>query len=309
MQRGQGNTHLIGIAFAAIAAILYSTKAIFVKLAYQYDVDSITLLAFRMLSALPFYLLIQMVYRSRNLPHPRPRHWLAIIAAAFLGYYLASFLDFWGLQFVDASLERLILFTYPTFIALLARFWLNERMSRTQWGAVLLSYAGLALVFLPRMGSLNTGSQFFQGVLAILGCALGFAVYMILSQRLIPRFGTTRYTSLAMIIACAFVLGHYAATTPIAQLTTYQAPVYYYGIAMGLVATVIPSYCMNHAIQRIGAARTGIIASIGPVSTIALAYHFLGERLVPIQWLGTLCIILAVTAISAERQIRRTPSV
>ena len=297
---------MIGVALALIAALLYSTKAIFVKLAYQYDVDSITLLALRMLSALPFYLLIQVLYRERGMPKLRHRHWLGVVIAAFLGHYLASFLDFWGLQFVDASLERLILFTYPTFIAILARVWLKEKLSRAQWGAVALSYAGLLLVFLPRLDQLNPGTQFFAGILAILGCAVGFAVYMILSQRLIPRFGTTRYTGYAMILACIFVLAHYLSTNSLGSFGTHATAVYYYGLAMGLVATVVPSYCMNHAIQRIGAARTGVIASVGPISTIALAYLFLGERLVLVQWIGAFCIILAVTAITRERQVRRT---
>lgn len=289
-----------------MAALLYSTKAVFVKLAYQYDVDSITMLALRMLTALPVYLIVQSFYGlSLNGSKIRRRHWLEVVIAAFLGYYLASFLDFWGLQYVDASIERLILFTYPTFIVLIARFWLKERITVRQVGAIALSYAGLILVFIPQMADLSIDSHFMTGVFAILGCAIAFAVYMIMSQRLIPVVGTTRYTNVAMIFACVFVLAHYRITNDWSEILEHQAQVYYYGAAMGIIATVIPSYFMNHAIQRIGASRTGIIASIGPVSTIALAYIFLNERLVVIQWLGAICIIMAVTFISVERRRSR----
>ncbi|RLD21058.1 MAG: EamA/RhaT family transporter [Bacteroidetes bacterium] len=294
--------HYIGILLALFGSLLYSTKAIFVKLAYQYDVDTITILALRMLSALPFYLLIQLIYRRRGQKITAlPRHWAGLMVAAFLGYYLASFLDFWGLQFIDASVERLILFTYPTFIVIIARVWLKEPITKHQLGAIALSYIGLLWVFSPQLTEFSIDKAFLTGATAILGCAVSFALYMIMSQQLISKFGATKYTGYAMTFACCLVIGHYAATESLDHILSLEKPVYLYGFSMGIIATVIPSYMINAAINAIGASRTAIIASVGPVSTITLAYFLLDERLTWAQWTGTAFIILSVTFISLEK--------
>jgi len=296
-----------GIFLALFGSLLYSTKAIFVKLAYEYDVDTITILALRMLSALPFYLLIQLLYRGRG-PKviARPRHWAGLLIAGFLGYYLASFLDFWGLQFIDASIERLILFTYPTFILIIARVWLKERITKHQLWAIAFSYIGLIWVFSPQITNFSFDQLFLTGASAILACAVSFAIYMIMSQQLISKFGATRYTGYAMTFACFLVIGHYAITESLDHILSLEKPVYLYGFAMGIVATVIPSYMINAAIKSIGASRTAIIASIGPISTITLAYFLLDERLTWAQWTGTAFIILSVTFISLEKIRIRT---
>ena len=295
--------YFYGILFAVVGSLLFSTKAIFVKLAYQHDVDSVTLLALRMLFALPIYLIIlASVNRNKQSKKPSRSFWLQAVLAAFSGFYLASFLDFWGLQFVDASIERLILFLYPTFLVLMSAAWLKEKITKSQFGALILSYIGLIWVFSPNFGSFTFGEGFWMGALAILLCALAYAFYMVMSQKLIPVFGTIRYTSIAMIFASFFVIGHYLIQNPIALFTEQPKIVYLYAIGMATIATILPSYITNFAIQRIGAARTGIIASIGPLSTITLAYILLGERLAWQQWVGTVFIIGGVTFLTFERR-------
>lgn len=291
----------IGIILAVCGSLLFSTKAVFVKLAYQYPVDVVSLLTIRMLTALPIYIIIFMMGK-KGLVTLRRIHWLMTVVAAFLGYYTASFLDFWGLQFVDASVERLILFTYPTFIVLILRLFYKEPLTRKVGFALLLSYVGVLWVFSPQFRSVSISEGFWLGALAIFLCAIAYAVYMVFSQRLIPHIGSSRYTSIVMMLACGFVIGHYFFTLPFEQITKLDTPVYLYGFAMGILATVVPSYLINFAIQRIGASKTAIIASIGPVSTITLAYIFLGERLVWQQWVGAIFIVWSVTVISLERK-------
>jgi drug/metabolite transporter (DMT)-like permease len=254
-----------------------------------------------MLTALPVYIIIFLLGKHGIL-RLRSLHWVMIVIAAFLGYYTASFLDFYGLQFVDASVERLILFTYPTFIVLILWLIYKEPMTKKVGLALVLSYIGVIWVFSPQYNSVSVSEGFWLGALAIFLCALAYAIYMVISQRLIPHFGSSRYTSIVMILACAFVIGHYFFTLPLNQITNLETPVYFYGIAMGILATVLPSYMINFAIQRIGASKTAIIASVGPVSTITLAYIFLGERLVWQQWIGAVFIVWSVTVISLERK-------
>ncbi len=298
-------TQQTGIALAVIGSLLFSTKAVFVKLAYLYPVDTVSLLTIRMLTALPVYIFILLMSKKAGFGTLQKRHWAGIVVSAFLGYYSASFLDFWGLQFVDASIERLILFTYPTFIVLILRIFYRELMTRKVLFALLLSYVGLVWVFSPQFGSFSISREFWLGAGAILLCAICYAVYMVISQRLIPRFGTSRYTSIVMILACTFVIFHYLGTMPVNHFFSLDLPVYGYGVAMGILATVLPSYLINFAIQRIGAGKTAIIASVGPISTITLAYLFLGERLVWQQWIGAVFIVWSVTVISLERKKKR----
>ena len=293
----------MGILLALIGSLLFSTKAVFVKLAYIHEVDSISLLLLRMGFALPFYLVALVLKRSilrvKWVTIPG-KYWRALILAAILGYYLSSFLDFLGLQYVDASVERLILFIYPTFIALLSFLLFRNRISRLQWLALSLSYVGLIMVFGVNLGELSFDNEFWKGAILILLCALSFALFLVLSQWLIPRFGVPVFTSLSMSIACFFVIGHFSAIHSWEGITEHASPVYWYAFAMATLATVLPSYIVNYAIKQIGALRAAIVAGVGPISTITLAYFLLGERLDWWQLGGALMIIVGVTVVSVE---------
>ena len=301
----------LGVFLAFLSALLFSTKAVFVKLAYQFEVDAITLLILRMGFALPFYLLAflftkpQVWNRWKSIPIKR---WIGLFISAALGYYLASLLDFLGLQYIDASLERLILFIYPTFVLILAFLWFRETINRFQIYAIALSYLGLIFVFAQHLHPSFTEISLWKGVIYILLCALCFALFLILSQRLIPSFGATSFTSITMIIACFLVILHFSMTRSFELITQVAPSVYLYALAMACLATVLPSYLVNHAIRHIGAAKVAIIASVGPVSTIALAYFLLGERLFPAQLFGGLLIIIGVTVVSFQRRKQKSLS-
>ncbi|MCB0685271.1 MAG: DMT family transporter [Saprospiraceae bacterium] len=293
----------IGIAFALIGSLLFSTKAIFVKLSYQHHIDTISLLLLRMIFALPFYLF--MIFRELGQKWQswiliQKKYWLALVLSAIMGYYLSSLLDFLGLRYIGASVERLILFIYPTFIAIISFFAFKEKVTWLQTGALALSYVGLLFVFGHNLGEITLDSDFWKGSFLILGCAVTFAIFLVMSQWLIPKFGATSFTSISMTVACLFVILHFLTTQKISGLFNYHLIVYVYAFSMATVATVIPSYVVNYAIQRIGATRSAILASVGPISTISLAYLLLGERLLPAQLIGAVLVIVGVTVVSIE---------
>ncbi|NND33909.1 MAG: DMT family transporter [Saprospiraceae bacterium] len=298
----------LGIIFAIVGSLLFSTKAVFVKLAYQYEVDSISLLLLRMVFALPFYLFMILQVGSTGWNKWRgisTWHWLGLVLSAVLGYYLSSLLDFMGLKYISASVERLILFIYPTFIAIISFFVFKERITLKQGAALALSYLGLVFVFGHNLTEFSLDSTFWKGAFLILGCAVTFAIFLVLSQAMIPVFGATSFTSLSMSLACFIVIVHFLSVHQIQGLGSLDLPVYLYALAMATLATVIPSYVVNYAIQRIGATKAAILASVGPVSTIALAYWLLDERLFPGQFIGAGFIIVGVTIVSVEMRKRK----
>lgn len=300
-------SYLSGTVLALLGALLFSTKAIFVKLAYQHEVDSSTLLLFRMLMALPFYLF--MIFRDYGRSAPQwkkipPRYWWALVASSFLGYYLSSLLDFMGLQYIDASIERLILFIYPTIIALLSFLVFKERLRKLQVFALIVSYLGLVFVFGEHLSHISLSQTFWKGALLIFLCAFTFAVFLVINQWVIPEFGARAFTSLSMTLACFFVIIHFL----VEHHSHIQWPgawqVYLYSLAMATLATIIPSYFVNTAIHQIGATRVGILSSVGPISTIALAYWLLDERLSGNQVIGALFIIVGVSFVSFDMKRR-----
>ncbi len=288
---------LLAAAFIFLGALLFSTKAIFVKLAYQYGVDSISLLTLRMVFALPFFLLTaRLSRRSRSTRQPQGREWWAIIALGISGYYLASMFDFLGLRYISAGMERLILFSYPTLVLFIGAQWFGHAIRRPQWIALALTYAGIALAFVQG-AQLEGGPTFWLGAALIFGSALTYAVYIAGSGQLLPLIGTFRFTSYAMLVSCTCIIIHHGLVYHW-RLFHFAWPVYAYGLAMAVLATVTASFLVSEGIRRIGASNAAIIGSIGPISTIILAHFFLGESFGWLQWLGTLLVIGGVVLIS-----------
>lgn len=291
---------MAGIVFALVAAIGFSAKAIMVKLAYQDAVDAITLLALRMAFALPFFLVV--AARANRNKHSQPltsRDKLAVIGLGFVGYYLASYLDFLGLQYISAGLERLILFLYPTMVVLISALVLKQRIGRTVLFALLISYAGIALVFLHDMKA--TELDAVTGSALVFGSALAYAVYLVGAGHTIARIGASRFTAYVMTVACVACLVQFAVTHPLAALKL-PARVYGLSIGMAVFSTVLPAFLLAAAMRRIGSMHTSLIGSIGPVSTILLAYVFLGERMSPEQIGGSILVLIGVLMISLNKR-------
>lgn len=299
---------ILGAALVFLGAILFSTKAVIVKLAYRYEVDSISLLALRMLFSLPFFLLVAALSGRRKKQQGlalSPKDWLRILFLGVMGYYLASLLDFLGLQYITASLERLILFVYPTLVLLIGAVVYREPVTRRQLGALLLTYLGITIAFSEGL-SMSESKNFSLGAGMIFFGALAYAVYIVGSGRLLPRIGTLRFTSLAMTASAAAILVHHGIAYRW-QLFGFPPPVYVLSILMALIATVIPSFMISEGIRNIGSGNASIIGSIGPISTIVLAYIFLGERLGWLQWAGTVFVITGVLVITLQRRPRPAP--
>ncbi len=288
---------LKGFAIALTGSLLFSTKAIIVKHAFIHTkIDAVTLLALRMLVALPFYAGIAIFSgkKESNAAFTK-KQWLYVFLLGIAGYYLSSLFDFIGLEYISAGLERLILFLYPTFTVLINAVIFRQKISGFQRWALLLTYLGIAVAYYGEFAISSGGAGFFKGSFYIFLCAITFAIYIVGSGRLIPRVGATRFTSYAMIASTAGVLVHYFISGT--SMMQFDSSIIWYGWILGIVATVIPSFFMSNGIKRIGANNVAIISSIGPVSTILQAHFILGEKMFAEQIIGTLLVITGVILI------------
>ena len=295
----------LGSIFALGAAFLFSTKAIFIKQAYALSplVDGTVLMALRMLSALPFFLLMCWLNRHHN-KDIQPKEWFLLIFAGLLGYYFSSWLDFAGLMYISASLERIILFLYPTLTVLASSVIFKQRLSLKTIVAILLSYGGTVIVMMQEQSSVPHESNFWLGVSLVFASAVSFAAYLLFTSKLIQKFGSWNFTGLALSIACIGTLTHFLIATPhpIQLLTQLPSSVIWYGVALGLAVTVLPTILVAQSIGRIGASQTAMIGSIGPILTIVLATAFLGESMNMIQWFGCGLNILGVMMITMSKK-------
>ena len=304
---------MTGLALVLVAAILSSTKAIFVKLAYPYGVDALTLLALRMMMSLPVFLVLAVLeeMRARRLGEKTPARDYAIVAVLGLfGHYLASYLDFAGLAYVSAGLERLVLFTYPTFAVLISAVFFKHRITRREIIALAMSYVGVVFAFGGERFA--AGHDIAKGVTLIGISAVAYAIYLVGSGRLIERFGANRLVAQAATVSCVAVLAHFASTRPLSALRV-PWPVLQHAAAIALLSTVIPIFLVAQGMRRIGASRTAIITSVGPVATIVLARVFLDEGFGALQAIGTAFVLLGVAQLGmAKPEIvkdARTPSI
>lgn len=294
---------LIAAALVFSGALCFSAKAVFVKLAYQFGVDSISLLALRMVFSLPLFLILawwSLRKKQSAYTAPTRREWIYIALLGVMGYYLASMLDFLGLQYIGASLERLILFVYPTMVLLISAVLFKQAIHQDQYIALVLTYVGVALAFIGGI-KFNDRQDLFLGSGLIFLSAFVYACYLIGSGRLLPKVGTLRFTSYAMISASVGVLIHHGLLYQW-RLFHFASEVYQLSIVMAVLSTVLPAFMISEGIRLIGAGNAAIIGSVGPISTIVLAYIFLGERLGLWQWVGAALVITGVLWISLRKQ-------
>jgi drug/metabolite transporter (DMT)-like permease len=294
---------LAGFIFAIGGAILFSTKAILVKLAYMHtSIDAISLLALRMVFSLPFYLVAAWLgSKKENKIYLSYKQIGWIIILGIFGYYLSSLFDFIGLQYVSAGLERLILFLYPTFAVLLNTFLFKVALKRIQVIALALCYAGIGIAYFAEIQTDFSIPGFYYGSFMIFLCAITYSFYLVGTGKLVQAAGTTRYTAYAMLAASAGVFIHFICTRSIATIH-FSPMLIYYAIALALIATVIPSFLMSAGMKRIGSNNVSIITSVGPVSTIIQAYFILGEKVLFLQIAGTILVIAGVVLIGWQTQ-------
>jgi drug/metabolite transporter (DMT)-like permease len=286
---------LVGVVFALLAAVGFSAKAILVKLAYLDHVDAVTLLALRMAFSVPFFIGVALWARCQPADPLSKHDLLLVLVLGLTGYYLASFLDFLGLQYISAGLERLILFLYPTITVILSALLYKRPIGRVIMAAMALSYAGIALVFFQDAGIMQ--GSILLGASLVFASTLSYSIYLVGAGHAIERMGAARFTAYAMIVACTASLLQFSLTHPISALKL-SVQVYQLAIAMAIFSTLLPVFLLSHAIRRIGSGSTSLIGSIGPVSTIGMAYVFLQERVSILQIAGSSLVLIGVLIIS-----------
>lgn len=295
----------LGVLLAALAAIGFSFKAILIKLAYPYGVDAVTLLTLRMLFSAPVYAVVLWRERVRApLTLSRTQAW-QIAGLGVVGYYAASLLDFLGLQYISAGLERVVLFAYPTLVVLLSALFLGKRIGRREGVALLVSYLGIAASFAHDVRFSGDAAGVWLGGALVLGSALTYAIYLIGNGQLVARVGAMRLTAQAMLWSAAAIFVQFLLTRPLTALVL-PWPVYGYAIAMALFSTVLPTFMTTLAIRRIGSARFGLIGAIGPVATIFLGAWLLDEHITTLQLAGAALVMAGVLLVSGAVPARRS---
>jgi len=302
------STERLGVALAILAALGFSFKAIFVKLSYAAaPVDAVTLLSLRMVFSLPVFLWVGF-HSSRSAPPLTRRDWLMLAVLGLLGYYGASLLDFIGLRYITAGLERLILFTYPTLTILIGVLFMGQPLERREVGSLVLSYSGIALAFAHDLELSSDSASVLLGAAFVFASSLSYAFYLAGSAPMIHRLGAARFTALAMLVSTAATQAHFFAVQPLSALS--QPPIIYaYGIGMALFSTVLPVFMQSAAIRRIGASKAVLIGTLGPVLTIFFGWWLLGEPLSLSQMAGAGLVLTGVWLVSRRPVIvKKNPS-
>ena len=262
-----------GLLMAMAGSIAFSGKAIIVKLAYRHGVDAVTLVMYRMLFALPLFLLMAW-WAGRGKPRIAGRDWLGILGLGFSGYYLASFLDFWGLEHISASLERLILYLNPTLVLVLGWLLYGRKISYRQGVGMLISYAGVMLVF-GHEAALD-GKNAVLGAALVLGSAISYALYLSYSGQMVQRLGSLRLAGWATSVACVFCIGQFVVLRPLSTALVAE-PVLWLSLLNATACTAVPVVLVMMAIERIGSGLTAQTGMIGPMSTLLMGVWILDE--------------------------------
>lgn len=298
----------IGYLLGALGALLFSSKGVIIKLAYEEGVDAETLLGMRLALALPIYLAIggwslwDRARQGRGLPSGR-----LVIGAALvgiIGYYIASYADFLGLQYISAQFERMILFTYPLFVVLIGALFFRQPAQRAVLVAIAIAYAGIALIFAGRVQTF--GSDVAIGAGFVLIAALSFALYQLLAKPLIGQVGPRLFTCIAMTAAAAVSIGQFFLTHSVGEVTLTESAFWYVVLLAG-AATVAPSFLLAAALHRISAQANATIGMLSPIATIILAWFVLDERMSAIDFAGV-ALVLAGVGWMSLRDTGKAPS-
>ena len=301
MTTSKHSISLAGFFIAFIGAVLFSTKAIIVKKAFaNVHVDALTLLTLRMIFSLPFYLVIAFIVSSQKANiKMTSKEWLATISLGLFGYYLSSLFDFIGLQYISAGLERLILFLYPSFAVLINAIFFKQAIKRIQLCALVVSYIGIGIAYFGEI-QVDTGNpNFYWGSFLIFLCSITYATYIAGSGQVIPKVGASKFTAYALLSSTAGVFLHFILRGDYGALQQGN-DLWWYGIMLALVATVIPTFMLSFALKKIGANNVVIISSIGPVSTIIQAHIILGEPVFTEQIFGTVLVLAGILLLSIK---------
>lgn len=286
-----------GLVLALSAAFLFSTKPILIKWLYGLGMTALPLMGLRLVIALPLYMIVGVVMWGRLANKPSLRDVCNAAAIGLLGYYLASYLDLSGLEYVSAQLERLMLYAYPSMVVIMGALFFGAKVNRSIIPALILTYAGLAVMYGHDLNIAPVGTDpadITKGTLLILASALSFSLYVLFSKKSIARLGSLLFTSIAMGSATIATIVHYAIVEG-AVMPDMTAQIWGGVLILAIMATVVPSFMVSEAIKRIGPAKTSVSGTIGPVMTTIMAIMFLGE---PFGWLTALGMALVMLGVT-----------
>ena len=295
----------IGPLCAVFGVLGFSFKAILIKLAYrEYPVDAITLLTLRMLYSAPLFLAMaawaqRTAHASPLTSHIARADWWRLVWLGCIGYWLASLLDFMGLQYITASLERLVLFLYPTIVVLLSALMLRQPITRRAVAALVLSYAGIAFVFWHDIRFAGDAGATLQGGALVFASAILYALYLVQAGGVIARLGSARFIAWAMLASTLFVVAQFLLTRPLAALAVPRS-IHAISLAMAVFSTVLPTWLIAESIRRMGANAASLVGSLGPVFTIGLGAMILGEAVHAIQLAGAALVLGGVMLVTLK---------
>ena len=294
-----GNYRFWGLMFALAGTITFAFRPVLIKLGYSaHPVSATTLLFLRMTLSLPFFLAMAWWMR-RGEPIAR-RDWLGIVGLGFLGYYLASLLDFIGLQYVSAGIGRLIMFLYPTLVIVLSTIFLAKPPTRRELAALAITYTGIALVLSNQISAAPENRLFVFGALLVFASAMCYAVYLVTGSQLVKRVGSARFTAYTMIVSTVPAVIQFALLESPAALEL-PARVWWIAIVLATVCTVLPVFLVAEALKRIGANHFALIGALGPVTTVLADFLLLEGGLSVVQILGGALVISGVLLVSVKR--------
>jgi drug/metabolite transporter (DMT)-like permease len=287
-----------GIVFALVGILAFSFRPILIKLSYAaHPVSPVTLLFLRMTLSLPFFLVIGWWLRNQQ-PRLTRRDWMGIVGLGFLGYYAASFLDFIGLQWVGAGVGRLILYLFPTLVLLLSFLFLKKTPGVREIVALVVSYAGIALVVSNQVGAEHR--LFALGAALVFASALCYAIYLVAGSQLVRRVGSMRFTAYSTVVATVPAVLQFVLLEPVSSLDL-PGPVWGYAIILATVSTVLPLFLQAEALNRIGANHFALMGAIGPVSVALTSALGLDEPFTAVQALGGALVIFGVLLVTLKK--------
>jgi drug/metabolite transporter (DMT)-like permease len=275
---------------ALVGVVMFSAKSVFAKMIYAYHVDPISMLYMRMMIALPFLLIISFWFEKKNQwGKPDWKDIIQVVVISLIGYYISSILDFIGLLYVEAAIERLILFLYPTMVLILSLLFLKKEVRMNQIISIVIAYVGLIVAFADKF-VLESTSLFWYGVLLIVLSSFTYAIFLTAADGLIERLGSIRFTTTAMLTMTVCIVIH-ALIKGKAHFVGYNLHVYAYSTIMAVFSTVIPVFMFNYAIEKLGASNVSVISCAGPVCTLMYSAILINEPITIFQVIGTFIVM------------------
>jgi drug/metabolite transporter (DMT)-like permease len=287
------NQEMLASGIALAGVVLFSAKSVFAKMVYEYKVNPVSVIYLRMLIALPLIAIIGFWYEKKHkADNVNWKDVAQVVLISLLGYYISSILDFVGLLYVEAAIERLILFLYPTMVIILSAVFMKKKITIYQIIAIVVSYIGLIIAFADKL-MIKNSNLFWYGAVLIVLSSLTYAIFLVLSDGLIARLGSTRFTTIAVLTMSIGIILH-AMVTGKANIYGYNSQVYINCALMAILSTVIPVYMFNYAIEKLGSSNVSIISCAGPICTLVYSSFLLSERITIFQILGTFVVMGAI---------------